>query len=114
MADETLIPAASPPAIDHPAAPVPLDTTRSLSTTRIPVPDTAAALLTTGAWPSLSGRSRAPPSRSTLAIPTATLPVASVGAPPGENVSVCVSVPPPAPPSSPVMVRGSPSTTSDE
>ena len=98
---ETALPLALSPASVQPAPPVPDALTGSSNATSMVVSDVALALTMLGAWPSSRFCCRGPvpsamPRWSAMAgASIVTEPVASGGAPPGENVITCTAAPPP-------------------
>ena len=110
--DEISSPLGSAPNSDQPAPVRPSARTGSSNSTSMALVDVALALSMLGAWPSVRFCCRgmvpsAMPRWSAMAAASiVTEPVASGGAPPGENVITCVSVPP----ITVDTVRGTPST----
>ena len=99
--DEMSSPLGSAPNSDQPAPVRPSARTGSSNSTRIVVSDVALATVMFGAWPSSRFCCRGPvpsamPRWSAMAgASIVTEPVASGGAPPGENVITCTAAPPP-------------------
>ena len=111
--DEMSSPLGSAPDSDQPAPVRPSARTGSSNSTRIVVSDVALATVMLGAWPSSRCCCRgmvpsAMPRWSAMAAASiVTEPVASGGAPPGENVITCTAAPPP---DTVDTIRGTPST----